>query len=104
MHVPIPEHPPPLQPLKLEVGSEWAVRVITAPGGNLREQFGVQAIHPGLIVTVPVPVPPFATNRAKVVMLAPFSRTGANCAPMPPAKTKSHLPSALKSPPPGVNT
>ena len=96
LQVPVPEQPP-LQPVKLEAGSGWAVMETLDPSENFLEQAGMQLIHPGLMLTVPVPLPPFATESVKGEILAMFCRTVAKYAPVPPANTKSRLPSALKS-------
>jgi hypothetical protein len=59
-HVPVPEHPPPLQPappVNVEFGPGVAVKVTTAPCAKNDEQVAPQEIPDGLLVTVPVPVP-----------------------------------------------
>src|SRR6266852_477057 len=99
VQVPVPEQPPPLQPEKVEAGSGWAIRVTVTPRANFLEQLGMQVIHPGLMVTVPTPLPAFATDSVKVCTCAIFSNTGEEYRPItPPAATMSRLPSALKSP------
>ena len=61
VHVPIPEHPPPLQPPKLDPEAAAAVRVIDVPTGNNTAQFVLevtgfsQSIPAGLLITLPLP-------------------------------------------------
>ena len=63
---PVPEHPPPLQPVKVEPVAGAAVRVTAVPLGKLAEQLVPQLIPAGELVTVPLPGPAVATVRAKV--------------------------------------
>ena len=65
-HDPVPEHPPPLQPVKVEPAAGAAVSVTAVPLVKLAEQVAPQVIPAGLLVTVPVPVPILETVRAKV--------------------------------------
>ena len=65
-HVPVPLHPPPLQPVKVEPAAGLAVRVTAVPLAKLAEQVAPQLIPAGLLVTVPLPVPVLLTVRAKV--------------------------------------
>ena len=57
----VPEQPPPLQPVKVEPASGAAVRVTAAPLANAAVHVAPQEIPPGLLVTVPVPVPALLT-------------------------------------------
>ena len=57
----------PLQPAKVEPHAAVAVRVTAVPLARVAEQVDVQLMPPVLEVTVPLPVPFFATARAKVV-------------------------------------
>src|SRR5213596_1955879 len=66
VQVPVPEQPPPLQPLKVEPAAGAAVSVTAVPLVKLAEQVAPQVIPAGLLVTVPVPVPALETVRAKV--------------------------------------
>lgn len=65
--LPVPEHPPPLQPEKVEPGAADAVSVTELPKGKVATQFvaGVsgtsQSIADGLLITVPFPVPVIIT-------------------------------------------
>jgi len=61
VHVPVPEHPPPDQPAKLEPAADDAVNVTCVPEAKLDEQVEPQLIPPGLEVTVPVPLPELDT-------------------------------------------
>ncbi|PYM68547.1 MAG: hypothetical protein DME11_00055, partial [Candidatus Rokuibacteriota bacterium] len=63
-HDPVPEHPPPLQPVKVEPAAGAAVSVTAVPLVKLAEQVAPQVIPAGLLVTVPVPA--LETVRAKV--------------------------------------
>jgi len=65
-HDPVPEHPPPLQPLKVEPAAGVAVSVTAVPLGKLAEQVAPQVIPTGELVTVPLPVPALLTVSAKV--------------------------------------
>ena len=66
VQLPVPLHPPPLQPAKVEPLAGVAVRVETVPGVTPEtEQVAPQLMEPP--VTVPVPVPVFPTVREKVV-------------------------------------
>jgi hypothetical protein len=60
-HVPVPEQPPPLHPLKVEDPVAAAVRVTAVLYGKAYEQVEPQAIPVGLLVTVPLPVPALLT-------------------------------------------
>jgi hypothetical protein len=61
MHVPVPEQPPPLQPVNAEPGDGVAVKVTCVFVLKLKEQVEPQLIPAGLLVTVPVPVPVLLT-------------------------------------------
>ena len=65
-HDPVPEHPPPLQPLKVEPAAGVAVSVTAVPLGKLAEQVAPQVIPTGELVTVPLPVAAGVTVRVKV--------------------------------------
>ena len=61
VHVPVPEHPPPLQPVKVELAPGVALSVTTVPLVSDAEQVAPQLMPVGLLVTVPVPVPALET-------------------------------------------
>ena len=61
VHVPVPQHPPPDQPVKLEPDPGEAVSVTTAPDAKLCEQTLGQAIPPP--ETLPEPAPARLTVR-----------------------------------------
>jgi phage tail protein X len=67
-HVPVPEHPPPLQPVKVEFVPATAVSVTCVGFGKLAEHVPTpgQVIPVGLLVTVPVPVPARVTRIPEV--------------------------------------
>src|SRR5437016_2584324 len=65
-HVPVPEHPPPLQPVKVEPAAGVAVSVTAVPLVKLAEQVTPQLIPTGALVTVPLPVPALLTVSATV--------------------------------------
>ena len=65
-HVPVPEHPPPLQPVKVEPAAGVAVSVTAVPLAKLAEQVAPQVIPAGLLVTAPAPAPALETVRVKV--------------------------------------
>src|SRR5439155_724963 len=66
VQVPVPEHPPPLQPVKVEPAASAAVRVTAVPLVKLAEQVAPQLRPAGELVTVPLPVPAGVTVSAKV--------------------------------------
>src|SRR5438067_1517807 len=65
-HVPVPEQPPPLQPLKVEPAAGVAVSVTAVPLAKLAEQVTPQLMPTGALVTVPLPVPALLTVSAKL--------------------------------------
>src|SRR5207247_1428873 len=65
-HVPAPEQPPPLQPVKVEPAAGVAVNVTAVPLVKLAEQVRPQLIPTGALVTVPLPAPALLTVSAKV--------------------------------------
>src|SRR5439155_22375007 len=65
-YVPVPEQPPPLQPLKVEPAAGVAVIVTVPPRGTPDLQVTPQLIPAGALVTVPLPVPAGVTVRVKV--------------------------------------
>src|SRR5439155_123308 len=66
VQVPVPEQPPPLQPLKIEPAAGAAVRVTGVPVANAVEHVAPQEIPAGLLVTVPVPAPVLLTVSVKL--------------------------------------
>src|SRR5207249_6592909 len=66
VQVPVPEHPPPLQPVKVEPAAGVAVNVTAVPLAKLAVQVAPQLIPTGALVTVPLPVPAWLTVSAKV--------------------------------------
>jgi hypothetical protein len=75
--VPVPEHPPPDQPVNVEPAAGVAVSVTTVPSPNRVEQLELQSIPAGLLVTVPLPVVTTlsVTGRADPDSYAPMSQT-----------------------------
>src|SRR5947209_4778176 len=65
-HDPVPEHPPPFQPLKVEPAAGAAVSVTAVPLAKLAVHVAPQLIPAGALVTVPLPVPAGVTVRVKV--------------------------------------
>src|SRR5207247_6746272 len=61
-----PEHPPPLQPVKVEPAAGVAVSVTAVPLAKLAVHVAPQVIPAGELVTVPLPVPAGVTVRVKV--------------------------------------
>ena len=53
MQVPVPEQPPPLQPVKVEPAAGVAVRVTVVPLAKLAEQVAPQVMPAGALVTEP---------------------------------------------------
>src|SRR5438093_267706 len=66
LQVPVPEQPPPLQPVKVEPAAGAAVKVTAVPVANAAEHVGPQEMPAGALVTVPVPVPLGLTVSVKV--------------------------------------
>src|SRR5439155_7548681 len=66
VQVPVPEHPPPVQPVKVEPAVGVAVNVTAVPLVKLAEQVAPQLIPAGELVTVPLPAPAGATVRVKL--------------------------------------
>ena len=71
----VPEHPPPLQPLKMEPPEGDAVSVTLAPSGKADEQAGPQLMPAGLLVTMPLPAPVLLTERAYEVPSVKLAET-----------------------------
>jgi hypothetical protein len=61
MHVPVPVQPPPLHPLNTESDAGAAVNVTIVCALYVAVQLAPHEIPAGLDVTVPLPVPAFAT-------------------------------------------
>jgi hypothetical protein len=66
VQVPVPEQPPPLQPVKVEPAAGVAVKVTAVPLANAVEQIAPQEIPAGLLVTVPLPAPDLLTVSVRV--------------------------------------
>lgn len=89
-HVPVPEHPPPVQPAKVDPADAEAVSVTMVPPEKFAEQVAPQLIPTGLEVTVPDPVPFFVTlswavtgSVLKVAVIAVFSHRSTVQSAMP---------------------
>ena len=67
VQVPVPEQPPPLQPVNAEPAAGVAVSVTTVPSLNDAAQVAPQLIPAGELVTVPEPVPVFVTVSVCVI-------------------------------------
>src|SRR5438552_12677995 len=65
-HDPVPEHPPPLQPVKVDPAAGVAVSVTAVPLAKLAVQVAPHVMPAGELVTVPLPVPTSLTVSAKV--------------------------------------
>jgi hypothetical protein len=91
--VPVPEQPPPLHPSNLESVPVLAVRVTFWPGGKSATQFvspvtgEEQLIPPGLLVTVPPPVPVIVTINSGFLL-----RVAATCLSESIVKLHDELP------------
>jgi hypothetical protein len=64
VQVPVAEHPPPLQPVKVEPAAGVAVRVTAAPLANVAEHVVPHEIPAGALVMVPPPAPVLLTVSA----------------------------------------
>jgi hypothetical protein len=65
--VPVPPHPPPLQPANDDPLAAVPARVTVAPTENAAEQAVPQLMPVGMLVTVPVPPPAFTIVNTAVV-------------------------------------
>ncbi len=65
--LPVPEQPPPLQPVNVEPGLVVAVNTTTLPWSTAAAQVAPQVMPAGADVTVPVPMPAFTTVRVRVM-------------------------------------
>src|SRR5207247_10010743 len=65
MQVLVPEQPPPLQPVKVELASGVAVKVTAVPLANGAAHVAPQAMPAGLLATVPAPAPALVSVRVK---------------------------------------
>ena len=61
VQVPVPEQPPPLQPLNVDPAAGVAVKVTTVPLAYAAMQVAPHEIPEGLLVTVPIPGPELIT-------------------------------------------
>src|SRR5207245_8139332 len=66
VHVPVPEQPPPLQPVKVEPAAGGAVKVTAVPLEYVAAQVAPHEMPAGLLVTVPIPAPVLLTVSVKV--------------------------------------
>jgi hypothetical protein len=100
--VPVPEQPPPDQPVKVEPDPAVAVRVTVEPPGKSALQVAPQLMPVGALPTDPVPVPARVTVNGNVtgakvkVAVTPFAASIVTAqAPVPehpldqPAKVES---------------
>ena len=60
-HDPVPEHPPPLQPVKTELPPAKASSVTAVLGLYVSEQSPPQPIRLSELITAPLPEPAFVT-------------------------------------------
>lgn len=100
VHVPVPEHPAPVHPPKMEPLAGAGVRVTKVPAEYCSEQSVPQSIPPGDEVTVPLPVPDLLTDSVKLLGTVVFRKIAtrpAESANSVTAAAKSGLPSPLKS-------
>ena len=56
-HAPVPEHPPPDQPVKIDPGDGVAVKVTGTPRPTVSEHAPGHEIPPGSLLTRPEPLP-----------------------------------------------
>jgi hypothetical protein len=64
---PVPEHPPPLHPVKVALDLASAVRVTGVLAEKSNEQVSPQSTPAGELVTVPRPFPDLVTESVKKV-------------------------------------
>jgi len=85
VQVPVPEQPPPFQPVNVEPAPGAAVSVTIVPVVNEAEHVAPQEIPAGLLVTVPLPAPAMDTVSVEPVPM-----------PRPVTSRDSASPSAVK--------
>jgi hypothetical protein len=68
---PVPEHPPPDQPAKVDPASAVGVKTNTVPGATFSAQSVPQSMPAGMDTTRPVPVPALVTPTAWLVVCPP---------------------------------
>src|SRR5690242_13477452 len=56
-HVPVPLQPPPDQPVNVDPAAAVAVRTTAVGSANVPEHVAPQAMLPGVLVTLPLPLP-----------------------------------------------
>jgi hypothetical protein len=83
-HVPVPVHPPPVQPVKVDPAAGVAVSVTGVPLTYAAEQIEPQFMPAGLLETVPLPVPAF-----EIVSIGPIGT------PVPVTNRDVESPSAV---------
>jgi len=84
-HVPVPVHPPPVQPVKVDPAAGVAVSVTGVPLKYAAEQIEPQFMPARLLETVPLPVPAF-----EIVSIGPIGT------PVPVTNRDVESPSAVK--------
>src|SRR5262249_14821068 len=77
VQVPVPEHPPPLQPVNVEPAAGAAVRVTPVPLANEAEHVVPHEMPAGALVIVPLPAPVLL---AVSVKLCSAKAAGTDCA------------------------
>src|SRR5213592_1313520 len=65
VHVPVPEQPPPLQPLNVDPAAGAAVKVTAVPLEYVAAQVAPQEMPAGILVTVPIAWPVLLKVRVK---------------------------------------
>ena len=63
---PVPEQPPPLQPVNVEPAAGVAVRMTAVPPAKAAAQSKPQAMPAGALAIVPAPAPALLTVRVKL--------------------------------------
>ena len=66
VQVPLPEHPPPLQPVNVEPAAGAAVSVTPVPLANDAEHVVPHEMPAGVLVIVPLPAPLLLTVSEKL--------------------------------------
>src|SRR5436309_10711154 len=93
VHVPVPEQPPPLQPVNVEPAAGVAVNVTTVPFAYAAMHVEPHEMPAGLLVTVPIPEPVLFTvsveawtaKAAATVVFAPWVTVHVPVLAQPPA-------------------
>ena len=85
VHVPVPSHGPAPHPVKVDPSEGVAVNTTVVPLAKLTEHVAPQLIPAGVLLTVPVPLPPgIIVSRTFVLVITVESDAGGGATDPPP--------------------